>query len=116
MEEAITPATLLLESTQLLVEQERRMEVIQIQQRVHQEKIDQIKQRLQSHTGYTTALNYCRSQEIASPLSMAPELDKAASERCSQLQIRMGNVPDKYWGSVKTYPVEVLQECLETLH
>ena len=39
-----------------------------------------------------------------------------ATEVCRKLGIRTGRVPDERWGTVNSYPVEVLQECLATFN
>jgi len=65
---------------------------------------------LNGDTGYMTALAYCRQHGMSAPLKVANLLGRKASKYCREADITMGEVPDERWGSVKSYPVEVLRE------
>ncbi|MBF0310619.1 MAG: ORF6N domain-containing protein [Magnetococcales bacterium] len=109
----------LLRSVQLLVEQEERLQRMADEQRRQQEQLDAIARRqadLDGDTGYMTALAFCRRENVPAPLTLARRLGIMASDLCRDLGIRTGRVPDERWGSVNSYPVEVLRECLATLN
>ncbi|MBF0154661.1 MAG: ORF6N domain-containing protein [Magnetococcales bacterium] len=109
----------LLRSVQLLVEQEERLQRMAEEQRRQQDQLDAIARRqddMDGDTGYMTALAFCRREKVPAPLALARRLGVMASEMCRDLGIRTGSVPDERWGSVNSYPIEVLKECLATLN
>ncbi|OSM04465.1 ORF6N domain-containing protein [Magnetofaba australis] len=108
----------LLRSVQLLVEHEERVQRLESAQLEQQRVLDQIAQRqddMDGDTGYMTALAFCRREGIPAPLSFAKRLGSKASDMCRKLSIRMGQVPDERWGSVNSYPVEILRECRQSM-
>ena len=103
---------------QLLAEQEERMQQIEAVQARHQERLNSIanrQDRMGGGTGHMTALVFCRLECLPSPLVFARRLDFLAADFCHRLGILTGQVPDERWGTVNSYPVEVLQECLLTM-
>ena len=109
----------LLRVVQVLVEQEERLQHIESEQMRSQARLDEIAQRqadMDGNTGYMTALAFCRREKVRAPLAVAQRLGVMASELCRKLGIRTGRVPDERWGTVNSYPVEVLQECLATMN
>ncbi len=109
--QALTPVEALLQSVQRMVEQERRLSDIASRLNETERRLDG----MNGDTGYMTALAYCRKVGIPAPLSFAKRLGIKASDLCRTLSIRMGQVPDERWGSVNSYPVEVLRECHHTM-
>lgn len=108
----------LLRSVQLLVEQEERLQRMTEAQRRQQNQLDAIARRqddMDGDTGYMTALAFCRREKVPAPLALARRLGVMASEMCRDLGIRTGSVPDERWGSVNSYPIEVLRECLSSM-
>lgn len=100
-------------------EQEERVRQLERTSTDQQRQIDAIAQRqadLDGDTGYMTALAFCRREKVPAPLSLARRLGVMATDLCRDLGIRTGRVPDERWGSVNSYPVEVLQECFATLN
>ncbi|MGN7612735.1 ORF6N domain-containing protein [Magnetococcales bacterium HHB-1] len=104
----------ILQMAQLMVEQEERMLQLQINQLDQKKQIEEIMQRqnnMNGNTGYMTALAFCRKKKIQAPLLFAQKLGQKAATMCRSLNIRTGSVPDERWGTVNSYPIEVLQEC-----
>ncbi|MBF0423148.1 MAG: ORF6N domain-containing protein [Magnetococcales bacterium] len=100
-------------------EQEERIRQIEQTSSEQQRRIDAIARRqddMDGDTGYTTALAFCRREKVPAPLALARRLGVMASEMCRDLGICTGSVPDERWGSVNSYPVDVLRECLVTLN
>ncbi|MBF0160029.1 MAG: ORF6N domain-containing protein [Magnetococcales bacterium] len=109
----------LLRSVQLLVEQEERLQQMEAERSWQRQQIQAIAQRqddMDGDTGYMTALAFCRKEHIQAPLMFAQKLGMMASDLCRHMAIRTGRVSDERWGTVKSYPVEVLRECLATLN
>ncbi|MBF0424605.1 MAG: ORF6N domain-containing protein [Magnetococcales bacterium] len=100
-------------------EQEERVRQIELTSSEQQRRIDAIAKRqadMDGDTGYMTALAFRRRENIPAPLTLARRLGIMASDLCRDLGIRTGRVPDERWGSVNSYPVEVLRECLATVN
>ena len=96
-------------------ERARRVEMDHSEQRRQIEAIAQRQDDMDGDTGYMTALAFCRRENIPAPLSRARRLGIMASEMCRDLGIRTGRIPDERWGSVNSYPIEVLRECLHSM-
>jgi len=108
----------LLFMAQMMLEQEERVSRLEQAKNDQQKRIDAIARRqddMDGDTGYMTALGFCRRVEIPAPLEFAQRLGIKASNMCKRLKIRTGKVPDERWGSVKSYPESVLQECLTAM-
>ncbi|MBF0116603.1 MAG: ORF6N domain-containing protein [Magnetococcales bacterium] len=100
-------------------EQEERVRQLEQTSTDQQRQIDAIAQRqanMDGDTGYMTALAFCRREKIPAPLTLARRLGVMATDLCRDLGIRTGQVPDERWGTVNSYPVEVLQDCLATMN
>lgn len=63
-----------------------------------------------SDTGYQTVTAYTRSRGMRLPLSTVRAIGKKASKAASDLGVRLGEVPDERFGSVKSYPIALLDE------
>lgn len=61
-------------------------------------------------TGYQTVTAYTRSRGMRLPLSIVQSIGKKASKAASDLGVRLGEVPDERFGSVKSYPIALLDE------
>lgn len=96
-------------------ERVRQLEQVNTEQQQQIEAISQRQSDMDGDTGYMTALAYCRKEGIPAPLSFAQRLGIKASDLCRNLSIRKGRVPDERWGSVNSYPVEVLRECRQAM-
>ena len=99
-------------------EQEERVRQLEQANSDQRQQIEAIAQRqadMDGDTGYLTALAYCRRENIQAPLTLARRLGIMASDMCRDLSIRTGRVPDERWGSVNSYPIEVLRECHQSM-
>ena len=106
-----SPVHALLRSVQLMVEHEERLN----QQQAQIAAIAQKQEEMNGDTGYMTALAFCRREGVAAPLEFAKRLGRMATEKCKRLNIRTGKVPDERWGTVNSYPVEILRECYQAI-
>ncbi|MBF0148253.1 MAG: ORF6N domain-containing protein [Magnetococcales bacterium] len=99
-------------------EQEERVRQLERTNSEQQRQLDAIARRqddMDGDTGYMTALAFCRREKVPAPLALARRLGVMAREMCRDLGIRTGSVPDERWGSVNSYPIEVLQACLSSM-
>jgi hypothetical protein len=65
---------------------------------------------LDSETGYRSVTGWQRTRNVTMSLDMAKTFGKEATAKCKALGIRIGKVPSEQWGSVGSYPVQVLDE------
>jgi hypothetical protein len=99
-------------------EQEERVRRIEQTGTDQQRQIDAIARRqddMDGDTGYMTALAFCRREGVRAPLAVAQRLGMLATDQCRDLGIRTGRVPDERWGTVNSYPIEVLRDCLAAI-
>jgi len=61
-------------------------------------------------TKFMTVLAYGRVNKLNLPLKEANKIGRKAAKFCKKEGILMGSVPDERWGTVKSYPVSVLDE------
>ena len=106
-------AEMLLMYAQQMVEQERKLNVIQTQQLALESRISNIEQRTTNSLPYTTIVGYANRFGIRCPREKACALGKVATNLCKQYNFEMGRVEDPRFGTVKTYPDGVLRETFE---
>ena len=114
-----TLPTILLQTVQLLVEQEERMQQIQDEQSRQKKQLDAIAQHQMGEdddTEYMTALAFCRREGEAALLTFAHWLGILANDLCREIHARSVRVPDERLGTVNSYPVEVLRDCLAAIN
>ena len=63
-------------------------------------------------TGYLTVRAYCKQHRLSLPERAALVVGKTAARLCKERGIRVGDVPDERYGSVHSYPVEIIKESL----
>ena len=108
----------LLETARVIVAHEEHLQLLQQTQNNQQKQIDDIAQRqdnIDGNTGYMTALAFCRQKKILAPINFSYELGKETTKKCKKFNIHMGKISDERFGTVNSYPVEVLDECLADL-
>lgn len=108
---AKSPAELLLDQAQILVEQERRVAKAEQQARLAHQRLDQI----ETACDHFTIIGYARmfrGQPL--PLVEAARIGGAAARMCKGLGVPTGEVPDPRFGRVNTYPRAVLDAVFES--
>lgn len=94
---------------QTLVELDQvKQKQVQTQQQVDalEGRVDQ----MDGETGYMTVTAYLRTNGVKLPLSEAQRFGKLAARTAKDLGVQLGSVPDERWGSVNSYPIELLDE------
>jgi anti-repressor protein len=92
----------------LMKEQAKRIDAIE-------SKIQTIEQK-QIGTGEIqnfTIMGYCNNIKKQISLDQAKIYGQKCSKLCTQMGFQTGKVPDPRYGSVKTYPVDVLKEIIK---
>ena len=108
-----TQAEIILMQAQQLVEQEKRMNILESKQQEIEEKVSEIAIRTKTDIKYTTIVGFAKRYGIELPLQKAATLGTVAKNLCRQYLLEMGTVPDPRFGSVRTYPDSVLYETFE---
>lgn len=104
----MSPAELIIAQGQALLEVEREQARHAQQIAALEDRVDQ----LNGDTGYMTVTAYLRVNSIKLPLSEAQKLGRLAAKAAKSLGVQVGTVPDERWGSVNSYPVELLDEVV----
>jgi anti-repressor protein len=104
----LSPAELILQQAQQLVDHERRLDDIDA-------KIKKIETN-QSMSSYTI-LGYAVIKKVSITTIIASELGRKATKICNEQKLETGLIPDQRFGQVRTYPKGVLEQVFnEYLH
>lgn len=117
-QKVLSPTEMLLEQAKRMVAFEKEQNEIKVRQLEQEEKIKLLEaktDRQSGDTGYLTVTAYKRFYDRPLSLSDSKRLGKEASKICKKHKIRTGIIPDERFGTVKSYPVEVLQEASHNL-
>ena len=100
-----------------MVEQEKKQLELEKQQRETVVRVDVVEQRLEglnsANTGYHTVRAYCRLNNIKLSLDQALTAGKIAGRLCRNRSIMIGKIPDEAYGTVNSYPSEILEEAIK---
>lgn len=106
----LSPAEALLQNVQLLVEQERRINKVE-------ERLNLVEaKQTTSPQNYFAVSGYASYYKIYVDTNTAKKAGVQASKLCKELGYVMGSVPDAKYGSVKTYPVDVLETVFKGMN
>lgn len=102
-----TQIELLLQSAQLLAEMERKQLALE-------NRIEAIEQRpeINGEIQHFSIMGYCNNIGKQISLNEAKTYGQKCSRLCTQLGFQTGKVPDPRFGTVKTYPLKVLEEII----
>ena len=102
-----TQVELLLQSAQLLAEMERKQLALE-------SRVEAIESRpeVNGDIQHFSIMGYCRNVNKQVSLNEAKVLGQKCSRLCSQMGFQTGKVPDPRFGTVKTYPLIVLEEII----
>ena len=111
-----TQAELLLIYAQQMVEQERRVLAVETKNSEIEDRLDQLESRTSTSIDYTTVVGFARRYGIDMPNKTAQYIGKAASRQCRAKGRTIGDVCDTRYGSVHSYPNDILEEIFKTLY
>jgi anti-repressor protein len=110
----LSPAEALLQSVQMIVEQERRVNLIETRQIQLEDKVLQIEAKVKTQPDdYFAIAGYASIVKRPINVTDAATIGKKATAICNRLGYVMGAVPDPRFGKVKTYPKQVLSTVFE---
>lgn len=90
-----------------------RLEQVQSQQNAQLAELSARIDSMIGDTEYLTVWQFVKNEGIKKKLKEIVAFDLKCQELCHELDITMGRIPDIRFGSVHSYPVEVLREVLE---
>jgi len=102
-----TQIELILQSAQLLAEMERKQLALE-------NRIDAIEKRpeMNGEIQHFSIMGHCRNIGKQISLEEAKTYGQKCSRMCTQMGFQTGKIPDPRFGTVKTYPLTVLQEII----
>jgi hypothetical protein len=103
-------AEMLLMYAQQMVEQERKVKLIEANQEELDRRLSDVEARTSTSVPYTTIVGYANRYGIRVPIEQASALGRVSVNLCRQLGYEMGKVQDPRFGWVNTYPDEVLRQ------
>ena len=111
-----TPTEMLLMYAQQMVENERKVKMLESKQENLDKRLANVEARTTTTLPYTTIVGYANRFGIRMPREKACVLGRTATGICKQYGFEMGQVQDPRFGWVKTYPDGVLQETFEKFY
>jgi len=109
LEKPMSPMEMVIQSAQAIM----RIEAAQAEQDAKLAAMSARLDGLNGDTGYRTVTAFLRNEGIKKSLKDANSFGRNCTKLCEELGIKIGDVPDERFGSVHSYPVEVLREVLE---
>lgn len=110
-----SPSEMLLQTAQILVQQEQQLNALAQESQQQSQRISQIEAKLDAPLQYYTIMGWAILNKQGVPIKKAAELGKKARKMCNDRGIPFDTVPDPRFGRVGSYPAEVLQELFAQL-
>ena len=104
----LSPMEMVIQSAQAIM----RIEAAQAEQDAKLAAMGARLDGLNGDTGYRTVTAFLRNEGIKKSLKDANVFGRNCKKLCDEVGIKIGDVPDERFGSVHSYPVEVLREVL----
>lgn len=111
-----TNAEMLLMYAQQMVEQERRVLAVESKNSELESRLNDLELRTSTSVDYTTVVGFARRYGIDMPNKTAQYIGKAAVRQCKAKGRAVGDVGDIRYGSVHSYPNDILEEIFKTLY
>lgn len=101
-----SPAQLLLQQAQLLVD-------IEYRQSITEAKVQEIEAKLTTRPEYFTVMGYAMLTKVKVGLSIAAQIGRRAKSICVEKGYPIDKIKDPRFGEVGCYPTDVLQQAFE---
>ena len=108
LQKPLSPAEMFLQQAQMMVEQERRMTVVE-------NKVFELEAKTTTRPDEMTIAGYGTLHGIHVNLQIGSKLGKAAKKLSDEKGITLGSIPDPRFGKVYTYPKYVLEQVFNEL-
>lgn len=113
LETPLSPAELILRQSQLLVENERKMQELESKQKVLESELAEVKQRTTTNLDQSTIVAYVSRNAIKLDVTRYGAMGKKASSLCKKRGIEVTKINDVRWGVVSVYPDTILDEVFK---
>ena len=110
----LSPEEIILMQAQSLVNLKREIrETKEEQQNQHKDirKLQNNINRLEVNNKYLTVIAFANTRGIRAKDYKASVIGRKASKICRDRNINTGSIVDPRYGNIKTYPIEILEEC-----
>ena len=112
----LTTAEMLLQNARILVEQERRLALIEEQQMEQEEELKEIRAGLETHpVGWYTIAGYASKIGMSLDIRTAGTLGMKATRLSREWRKKIQKTPDPRFGTVNVYCPEVLEKVFEEM-
>lgn len=109
----LTKTQMLLQQVQAMVDAENRIEVLEEENKhltiIAEDTIGRL-EAIEVAVDHFTISGYCRLNKIKLPLEKSRKMGVKATSYCKKNNIETGDVPEGRWGTVNTYPLDVLEK------
>lgn len=109
MEQRVRQSTVPLSPAQQLLEQAKLMAAHEQQLAEHSDKIARLEQQVHVAPEFYSVTGYAALNGISVDRTTASKIGRKASRICKDRGIATGTVPHERWGTVKAYPLDVLE-------
>jgi len=110
---SLSPAELILQQAQMLVDIEKQNKEILSRQTLIETRIDKVEAKSVTRPEYYTIAGYASLNNIKCPITMAATLGKRASIICKKENIVVEETHDPRFGKVNVYPVDILKQVFK---
>jgi hypothetical protein len=107
---SLSPAELLLQTAQILVQHEKRFSTIELKQIQTDDRVLKLESKVNTRPNYFTVIGFGITKGLSLTMAKAKELGKLASTKCRELGYEVEKVKDTRFGFVNSYPDVILQE------
>ena len=103
----LSPLDLLAQSVKILQEQDLKLQLIE-------NRVLEIenKPQINAPISHFSIMGYCNNINKQISLTEAAKYGRACTKMCNTLGLQMGKIADPRYGSVKTYPLDVLEQII----
>lgn len=109
----MSPAEQLLANAQLLVDIERKQKETESRITKTEQAVLMLEAKTTTRSNYFTIAGFATLNKISCGLKLASNLGRKASALCKQREIPTEEILDPRFGTVKTYPITILEEVFE---
>lgn len=118
----MTQAEMNLSLAQVQVEQEQKIQALQVQQNLFGDELElmnnniaEIKDKIRDN-GFISVMRFANNYKISIGRKVGAELGRMASRWCKQVGVTPEKVKHERWGMVNTYPTQALKEVFKVYY
>jgi len=108
----------LISSLQKIIQVRKDQIRLEEEQKKHAERIQLLESKVtefDSETGYRTVVAFSKGIGVPVPTNLAQVIGRKATKYCKEKGLSMGKVSDERWGSIKSYPIKILNDVFSDM-